>query len=101
MENETQLKVIIPQQVKPRYANFFAAQNTPNEFTFDYAMATLGSNEIEVHTRVVTSPIGAKQMVEMLMERVMAYEKQYGDIVIPGTPDETKMIRKIIPPKES
>lgn len=101
MSTAQQFAIIVPPQVKARYSNFLGVQHTPNEITVDFAMATVGSNEVEIHTRIVTTPVGVKQMAEALIERIRIYEAEFGDIVIPGTPDETKMKRGPIPPQKN
>ena len=67
-------------RMEGRYANFFQIGYNAFEFLFDFSQQYPESDEVKVHTRIVTSPVYAKALLKTLQESLMKYEKAYGKI---------------------
>ena len=82
-EQEIQIQ-IDDQTAKGTYANLAVISHTENEFVADFVF--MHPPQGKVVSRIVTSPIHAKQLVKALADNVAQYEKQYGAIPEPKQP---------------
>jgi hypothetical protein len=73
----------IASNVETNYSNMVRIAHTPSEFIFDFARLLPGEPHAKVVTRVLTSPISAKLLLQALTENLAKYETAYGEIVIP------------------
>ena len=62
------------------YVNFANIIHNPAEFVFDFGRVVPGRAEVRVLSRVLTTPIHAKQLLEALAQNIAVYEKAYGAI---------------------
>jgi hypothetical protein len=67
-------------QPEGRYANYFKIGHNAFEFLLDFGQFYSETNRAQLHTRIVTSPIYAKALLEVLRESVDRYEQVFGDI---------------------
>jgi hypothetical protein len=75
-----------PGKLEGKYTNFFAIGHSRCEFVIDFGQS-YSENEIpEFSTRIITGPLYAKALFEMLKDAIEAYEASYGSI--PGENDE-------------
>lgn len=76
------------------YVNFANIIHNPAEFVIDFGRIVPGRNDVRILTRVLTSPVHAKQLLNALGQNVAIYEKTYGPIRTdfdrraPATPTE-------------
>ncbi|MEK6784180.1 MAG: DUF3467 domain-containing protein [Nitrospirota bacterium] len=63
-----------------RYANYFEIGHNAAEFILDFGQAYSSSEERQMHTRIVTSPLYAKALFRLLEKSVERYEGVYGEI---------------------
>lgn len=63
-----------------RYANYFEIGHNPAEFILDFGQAYSSSEERQMHTRIVTSPLYAKALFRLLEKAVDRHEQMYGMI---------------------
>jgi len=63
-----------------RYANFFKVGHNAFEFLVDFGQLFPGTHEGHLHTRIVTSPVYVKELLETLKEAVDRYELTFGPI---------------------
>ena len=68
-------------KLEGRYANFFKVGHNAFEFVLDAGQFYLGSEEVELYTRIITSPIYAKALLEILRESIERYEQTFGVIL--------------------
>ena len=68
------------------YANFFMISNTQSEYVIDCGRIVPGLPDVKIYTRVMTTPIHAKQLLMTLQQNIDQYEKQFGEIKIPLMP---------------
>jgi len=62
------------------YANFVNIIHNPAEFVFDFARAVPGRADVRILSRVMTTPVHAKQFLNALAQNVAIYEKNFGAI---------------------
>ncbi len=65
---------------KISYSNFSFINNSSEEFLFDFGNITPGKEGVEVFGRIALSPRNAKLFASALIERLKAYEAQFGEI---------------------
>ena len=62
------------------YVNFANIIHNPAEFVLDFGRIVPGRNDVRVLSRVLTTPIHAKQLLNALAQNVSLYEKTFGTI---------------------
>jgi hypothetical protein len=69
------------------YVNFANILHNPTEFVIDFGRIVPGRPDVKILTRVLTSPVHAKQLLHALAQNIGIYERQFGAIPeSPGTP---------------
>jgi len=63
-----------------RYANYFKVGHNAFEFLFDFGQFYPEAEHARLHTRIITSPIYAKALLETLRESIDRYEQIFGAI---------------------
>ena len=67
-------------QIEGRYANFFQVGHTAFEFLIDFGQSYPDGREEQLHTRIVTSPTYAKELLRLIRDSIEQYERTYGQI---------------------
>jgi len=62
------------------YANFANIIHNPAEFVIDFGRAVPGRTDVRVLSRVLLTPVHAKQLLAALSQNVSLYEKNFGTI---------------------
>lgn len=62
------------------YVNFANIIHNPAEFVIDFGRIVPGRTDVRILSRVLTSPVHAKQLLNALAQNVAIYEKAYGPI---------------------
>ena len=62
------------------YVNFANIIHNPAEFVLDFGRIVPGRSSVRVLSRVLTSPLHAKQLLNALAQNVALYEKSFGPI---------------------
>lgn len=70
------------EQGKPegRYANFFKVGYNAFEFVLDFGQFYTENNDVKFFTRIITNPISAKDLIEVLRKSIAQYEQNHGII---------------------
>ncbi|MBN2279279.1 MAG: DUF3467 domain-containing protein [Candidatus Marinimicrobia bacterium] len=80
-DNKRQLQIEIPEeQSDGTYSNFTIVSHSGAEFIFDFARITPGRPKAKVKSRVIMTPIHAKNFVKILQENIQKYEATFGAI---------------------
>jgi Protein of unknown function (DUF3467) len=69
-----------PQQVEQfegRYANYFQVGHNAFEFLLDFGQFYPESTGVQFHTRIVTGPVYAKALLQILQESIARYEQTF------------------------
>ncbi len=72
------------------YSNFSFINNSSEEFLFDFGNITPGKEGVEVFSRIALSSRNAKLFASALIERLKAFETQFGEIKLPENKAEKK-----------
>jgi hypothetical protein len=78
------------------YANFVNIIHNPAEFIFDFARAVPGRADVRILSRIMTTPVHAKQLLNALAQNIAIYEKNFGPIRVdfePPRPDAGAPVR--------
>jgi hypothetical protein len=67
-----------------RYANYFKVGYNAFEFLLDFGQYYHEGGNAQLHTRIITSPIYAKSLLEFLGNCIDQYEQQFGKITGDG-----------------
>ena len=67
-------------KLEGRYANYFKVGHNAVEFIIDFGQYYPGSQEAELYTRIVTNPVYAKALLEILKDSITRYERTMGKI---------------------
>ena len=69
-------------QLEGRYANFFQVGHTAFEFLLDFGQLYPDGADEQLHTRIVTSPSYAKELLRLIRDSIEQYEQTYGKIPV-------------------
>ncbi len=69
------------------YANVAQIVFSPAEFVFDFGRAVPGRAGFKIISRIITTPLHAKQFLLTLSENVSRFEDQFGEIKMPQRPE--------------
>ena len=69
-----------PKKLEGKYANHFAVGYNQCEFVFDFGQSYSESDQAELYSRIITSPLYAKAFLKMLQDTVMEFESSFGGI---------------------
>lgn len=67
-------------ELEGRYANYFKVGHNPLEFVLDFGQFYLENEKVRLHTRIVTNPVYARALLEVLQASVECFEKSFGAI---------------------
>ena len=70
------------------YANFIVVGHNAFEFVFDFGQLYQGKNPAHMHTRIVTTPVYAKAMLETMRASIERFEATHGLIPSPTEPEQ-------------
>src|SRR5437764_15464664 len=62
------------------YVNFANIIHSPSEFVIDLGRIMPGRTDVKVFSRVVMTPLHAKQLLEALAQNISMFEGKYGEI---------------------
>lgn len=77
------LRLHVPPDLQPVYANLARIGHTPVEFVLDLAQFLPGDTEARLLARVVMSPQAVKMLYQALGENLAKYEASFGEIALP------------------
>jgi hypothetical protein len=68
------------------YINFANIIHSPSEFVIDLGRIMPGKTDVKIFSRVITTPLHAKQLVQALAQNIAIFEQKYGEIRMEGLP---------------
>ncbi len=71
------------------YANMVLIAHSPHEMVLDFARVVPGVKKTKVYSRIIMTPAHAKLLHRALEENIKKYEKQHGEIKLPGSPEKS------------
>lgn len=86
--SEGKIKIVVGDQMAlGTYANFASIVHNFAEFIIDFGRIVPGRDDVQVVSRVVMTPVHAKQLLRALGENVAIYERSFGEIPQGPTPN--------------
>ena len=67
-------------RVVARYANHFEVGQNAAEFVLDFGQLYSESEAVQIHTRIVTSPLYVKALLRLLEDSIKRHEQTWGEI---------------------
>jgi hypothetical protein len=75
------IKIVVKDEMAlGTYANFASIVHNFAEFILDFGRMVPGRDHVEVVSRVVMTPVHAKQLLRALTENLSMYERNFGEI---------------------
>jgi hypothetical protein len=71
------------------YANFANIIHNPAEFVLDFARTVPGRSDVRILSRILMTPVHAKQLLNALGQNIAVYEKNFGPIRVDFEPPRT------------
>ncbi|HKO57735.1 MAG TPA: DUF3467 domain-containing protein [Thermoanaerobaculia bacterium] len=68
------------------YVNFANIIHSPSEFIIDLGRVMPGKTDVKIFSRVITTPLHAKQLVQALAQNIALFEQKFGEIRMEGLP---------------
>ena len=62
------------------YVNFANIIHSPSEFVIDLGRVVPGRNDVKIYSRVIMTPLHAKQFLDALGHNLALFEQKYGEI---------------------
>ena len=63
-----------------QYVNFANIIHSPSEFVIDLGRIVPGRTDVKVYSRVIMTPLHAKQLLEALAQNIGLFEQKFGEI---------------------
>lgn len=70
------------------YINFANIIHSPSEFVIDLGRIMPGRQDVKIYSRVITTPLHAKQLLEALAHNISMYESKFGEIRMDAAPTQ-------------
>ena len=68
------------QTAQGEYVNFANIIHSQSEFVLDLGRVVPGRNDVKIYSRVILTPLHAKQLLEALGHNLSLYEQKYGEV---------------------
>jgi len=68
------------------YVNFANIIHSASEFVIDLGRIMPGRTDVKVYSRVILTPLHAKQLLEALAQNITIFEQKFGEIRVGDAP---------------
>lgn len=84
-EQQQQIRIVLDDNIaQGEYINFANIIHSPSEFVVDLGRVVPGKTDVKVYSRVIMTPLHAKQLLEALGHNISLFEQKYGEIRLDG-----------------
>ena len=66
------------------YINFANIIHSPSEFVVDLGRVVPGRPDVKIYSRVIMTPLHAKQLLDALAQNISLFEQKFGEIRVEG-----------------
>ncbi len=82
---QPQIRIVLDDNIaQGEYVNFANIIHSPSEFVVDLGRVVPGKTDVRVYSRVIMTPLHAKQFLEALAQNMGLFEQKYGEIRVEG-----------------
>jgi len=75
------IRITLDDQVaQGEYVNFANIIHSQSEFVIDFGRVVPGRNDVKIYSRVILTPLHAKQFLEALTHNLALFEQKFGEI---------------------
>lgn len=75
------IRITLDDQVaQGEYVNFASIILSQSEFVIDLGRSVPGRPDVKIYSRVILTPLNAKQLLEALAHNVAVYEQKFGEL---------------------
>jgi len=75
------IRITLDDQIaQGEYVNFANIIHSPSEFVIDLGRIVPGRNDVKVYSRVIMTPLHAKQFLDALAQNISLFEQKFGEI---------------------
>ncbi|HXG57847.1 MAG TPA: DUF3467 domain-containing protein [Thermoanaerobaculia bacterium] len=68
------------------YVNFANIIHSPSEFVIDLGRVVPGRTDVKIYSRVIMTPLHAKQLLQALAQNIGLFEQKFGEIRLDNVP---------------
>ena len=77
------IQIELPEEIAEGiYSNLAIIAHSPSEFVMDYVRMVPGVQKAKVQTRVIMTPLNAKNLMNALKDNIAKFEEKFGEITI-------------------
>lgn len=81
------IRILIDDNIaQGEYVNFANIIHSQSEFIIDLGRVMPGRTDVKIFSRVITTPLHAKQLVQALAQNITIFEQKFGEIRMEGVP---------------
>jgi hypothetical protein len=81
-QQQTIRLVLDDETAQGQYINFANIIHSPSEFVVDLGRMVPGRTDVKVYSRVILTPLHAKQLLNALATNIVIFEEKFGEIRI-------------------
>jgi hypothetical protein len=75
------IRITLDDQVaQGEYVNFANIIHSPSEFVIDLGRIVPGRTDVKIYSRVILTPLHAKQLLDALAHNIALFEQKFGEI---------------------
>ena len=83
---QQQIRIVLDDNVaQGEYINFANIIHSPSEFVVDLGRVVPGKADVKIYSRVIMTPLHAKQLLEALAHNISLFEQKFGEIRVDGS----------------
>lgn len=84
-EQQQQIRIVLDDAIaQGEYINFANIIHSPSEFVVDLGRVVPGKTDVKVYSRVIMTPLHAKQLLDALAHNISLFESKFGEIRLDG-----------------
>ena len=84
-EQQQQIRIVLDDAVaQGEYINFANIIHSPSEYVLDLGRVVPGKTDVKVYSRVIMTPLHAKQLLDALAHNISLFESKFGEIRLDG-----------------
>lgn len=80
-QQQQTIRITLDDQVaQGEYVNFANIIHSPSEFVIDLGRVVPGRTDVKIYSRVILTPLHAKQLLDALSHNISLFEQKFGEI---------------------
>jgi len=85
-EQPQTIRIVLDDNIaQGEYINFANIIHSPSEFVIDLGRVVPGRPDVKIYSRVIMTPLHAKQLLEALAQNISLFQQKFGEIRSEGS----------------